>query len=334
MARLTAIVPATDAPAELPRCLAAIAAAAQPPEQVVVIDKPAEAGPAGARNRGAARAAGDVLVFVDADVAVHRDAFTRLRARFAADPALVAVFGSYDDAPAAPGIVSGFRNLLHHHVHHTSAGPAASFWGGLGAIRREAFVRAGGFDERRFPAATVEDIELGARIARAGGRIELDPAVQGTHLKRWTLRSMVVTDFASRGVPWVRLLLAGDVPARGLNLSRRHATGAVLSVASALALAARRPRAALAPGVVLVALNWRLYLLVWRCRGPLAALMAPPLHALHHLVAAAAAGAGMAGYLRARDRLSASGGRARAGSRPRSARTPARAAPSGAGRRA
>ena len=32
-------------------------------------------------------------------------------------PASTALFGSYDDAPAAPGLVSQFRNLLHHYVH-------------------------------------------------------------------------------------------------------------------------------------------------------------------------------------------------------------------------
>jgi hypothetical protein len=143
--------------------------------------------------------------------------------------------------------------------------------------------------------------------------MELDPSVQGTHLKHWTLRSMVRTDFARRGLPWARLLLAGEAPSRGLNLSLRHAAGAVASAALLVALAARRPRAALAPAGVLVAVNWRLYLLVGRRRGPLAALLAPCLHVLHHLVGAAAAGAGLA--------ITA---RARAHSRPRTVHRPAR----------
>jgi Glycosyl transferase family 2 len=321
MPRLTAIVPATDGPADLPRCLAAIAGAAHPPEQVVVVDEPAGEGPAAARNRGARQATGDVLVFVDADLVVHPDAFARLRARLEADPALAGVFGSYDDDPPAPGVVSAFRNLLHHHVHQSCAGRAASFWAGLGAIRRQPFEAAGGFDQRRFPAASVEDIELGVRLTRAGVRIELDPSVQGTHLKRWTLRSMVTTDFSRRGLPWARLLLAGEAPPRGLNLNLRHTAGAVASVAVLLCLAARRPRAGLVPAVLLVALNWRLYLLVGRRRGARAAVLAPGLHVLHHLVGGAAAGAGLA--------VSA---RARAGTRPRTGRRPATGGPSEAAR--
>ena len=88
-----------------------------------------------ARNTGAALATGDVLVFIDADVVVHRDAMTRIRAAMAADPGLDAVYGSYDDRPADAGVVSRFRNLLHHEVHQLAAGPSPSFWAGLGAVR-------------------------------------------------------------------------------------------------------------------------------------------------------------------------------------------------------
>jgi hypothetical protein len=34
-------------------------------------------------------------------------------------------------------------------VHVSSPGPAATFWAGLGAIRRDAFDAVGGFDEWR-----------------------------------------------------------------------------------------------------------------------------------------------------------------------------------------
>ena len=40
MARLTVIVPATDAPATLPQCQASIAAAAAAGDEVIVVDEP------------------------------------------------------------------------------------------------------------------------------------------------------------------------------------------------------------------------------------------------------------------------------------------------------
>jgi glycosyltransferase involved in cell wall biosynthesis len=159
MVSLTAVVPATNDPPTLAACLDAIAAAEEPPEQVVIV---AEGdGPASARNSGAADATGDVVVFVDADVLPHADAVGRIRAAFAADPDLTAVFGSYDDAPADPGVVSQFRNLLHHHVHQQGAGEARTFWAGLGAVRADAFREAGGFDAERYKLPSVEDIDLG-----------------------------------------------------------------------------------------------------------------------------------------------------------------------------
>jgi glycosyltransferase involved in cell wall biosynthesis len=110
-------VPAADAPPTLARCLAALDGA----DEVVVVDDAAPA-PAAARNEGARRATGDVLVFVDADVVADGDALERIRAALETDPRLAALFGAYDDAPEAPGVVSTFRNLLHHHVHVESAG--------------------------------------------------------------------------------------------------------------------------------------------------------------------------------------------------------------------
>jgi glycosyltransferase involved in cell wall biosynthesis len=280
--RLSAIIPATDAPATLERCLAAIAAADDPPEEVVVVDSADRPGPAAARNEGARRATGDVLVFVDADVEPRRDAFTRVRAAFAADPELDAVFGSYDDDPADPGLVSRFRNLLHHHVHQESAGPAETFWAGLGAIRRSAFP---GFDAERYPAASVEDVELGLRLTAAGARIVLDPLLQGRHLKAWTLATMIHTDFARRGLPWAELLLEDGRGSAALNLGPRHR----LSALAALGLLVRRPRVAAASVGALLVLNHRFYALLLRREGPVRAAAGVGLHAVHHLTGVAAA---------------------------------------------
>jgi len=299
--RLSAIVPATDAPPTLTRCGAAIDAAADGPDELIVVnsengDGP---GPAAARNRGSRIAEGDVLVFVDSDVAVHADAFTRIRAAFERDPALVAVIGSYDDDPAAPGVVSRFRNLLHHHVHQESAGPVASFWSGLGAIRREAFEAAGGFDSRSFTVSSMEDVELGMRLATDGARIELDPGLLGTHLKGWTLLSMLRTDAVRRGMPWVALLMRRRELPGELNLTRRHRLAAAGWLAATAALAGRRPRTALAAGAVATAANARFYALLARRMGP-AAVLGVPLHALHYLAAVAAVPLGAVHYLHGR----------------------------------
>jgi glycosyltransferase involved in cell wall biosynthesis len=295
MDRLTAIVPATNAPPTLDRCLEAIRAAADAPNEVIVVDRPANASPASARNRGAHEASGDVLVFVDADVVVHADAFTLIRRSFAEDDSLAALFGSYDDQPWADGETSAFRNLLHHHVHHSSAGEATTFWAGLGAIRRDVFEELGGFVEH-----PIEDIELGMRLAAAGRRVVLDPRVQGRHLKRWTLRSMVRTDLLIRGAPWVALLLRHRTGTSSLNLGWRHRFSALASIAAVAAAVLRRPPAAFAALVALVALNRGFYELLLRKRGVRGVTAGVGLHVLHHLTGIVAVPLGVLRYLRER----------------------------------
>ena len=154
-------------------------------------------------------------------------------------PRLVAVFGSYDDQPADPAPVSRFRNLLHHHVHSSSPGPAETFWAGLGAIRRDAFLAAGGFDAARYPEPAIEDIELGTRLVADGASIVLDPQIRGTHLKRWSLTSMVRTDLVRRGIPWVQLQLES-----GRSSGRSTSAGATSSARSPRWPRCWRPRRA------------------------------------------------------------------------------------------
>lgn len=296
------IVPATCPAPTLARCLAAINAARTTRDEVIVVDDGGPAGPASARNRGAATASHGILVFVDADVEVEREAFRLIRERFAADPDLVAVFGSYDDEPEERDVVSTFRNLLHHYVHQGSAGSVGSFWAGLGAVRRVAFEEAGGFDSH-ISRASVEDIELGARL-RAVGRIQLDPAIRGKHLKRWTLLGMVHTDLTQRGIPWTRLALRGRATRNELNLSWRHRFSAVNSLVILLSLTRRQPRAATASLGILCVVNRPFYQLLAR-RGKHYVVCGVGLHVIHHLTGIASLALGLADpglFITVRDR--------------------------------
>ena len=298
MSSLTVIVPATDRPATLARCRAAIERAADTSVEVLVVDEPPDTGPAEARNLGAQRASGDVLVFIDADVEIHTDALALIRSAFERDPALTALFGLYDDAPDSAGLVSAFRNLLHHHVHLEGAGAATTFWTGVGAVRREAFLTAGGFDAERYPRPAIEDIELGMRLSAGGARIVLDPRIKGKHLKRWTLSSMVRTDFWGRGVPWVELLLEHRSGSTALNLGWRHRLSTVACVVGLAALLTGRHRAAAAAGGSLLVLNRRFYGLLEQRLGLGGALVGSGLHAVHHLTGAAAVPFGIVRFLR------------------------------------
>ena len=176
-----------------------------------VVSSGGRIGPAGARNVGAALAKGNVIWFVDADVVVHpegarvlKDAFERTKA--------AAVFGTYDEFPAAINFLSQYKNLAHRHHHVRSGRERETFFAGCGAVRAAAFRAVGGFDAKRYPKPSIEDIELGVRLRRRGFTIRLEPDLQARHLKSWHFADMVRTDIMQRTVPYVRLLSDPSVP--------------------------------------------------------------------------------------------------------------------------
>ena len=147
---------------------------------------------------------------------------------------------------------------------------------------------------------SIEDIELGGRLAAAGGRITLDPALQGTHLKEWQLSDMVKTDFAQRGVPWVELLLERRNLPTALNLGWHERASAAAALVAAISLPRRKPAGAVIALGSLVALNRDFYTLLARRQGSHRAATGVGLHAIHHLTAAAAVPAGVIAHLRRR----------------------------------
>ena len=245
------------------------------------------AGPATARNYGARHARGQVLFFVDADVVVPNDAIRRIQTILDCHEEIAAVFGSYDAAPAAPGLISQYRNLLHHFVHQNGKAEASTFWAGCGAVRRAAFECVGGFDEQRFPRPSIEDIELGYRLRRAGYRILLDKSLQSMHLKRWTLRSVIRTDVVYRAIPWCRLMVeTGEVP-DDLNVQDIQRVSVALTGLGGLFLLTSPllHLGLLVPGIAclatIIVLNLDLYVFFRRARGIHFAVVSFPLHLLY-----------------------------------------------------
>lgn len=302
------IVPVHNGRRDLEACLRALQNMDEPACEVLVIDdasdEPLEevvraagfryqrlarrSGPSFARNRGAEQARGEYLVFIDADVCVHSDTLSAFRRAFAREPSPDAVIGTYDEAPADPGFVSQYKNLLHHNVHMNSAGPIGTFWSGCGAMRRSLFLEVGGFDEQRYTRPAIEDLELGTFLSRSGHTIVLDPEVRCKHLKHWSLYSLIRTDVICRGIPWVRLALCSGGFDDTLNTRWTHRLTLVLVYLFALCLALCwlwTPLALIAAGcgLAVLVLQRDLYGELLRLRGVGFALRALPLHWLYFL---------------------------------------------------
>lgn len=252
-------------------------------------------GPASARNAGARAAQGSLVFFLDADVAVHPETLDRALAHFKARPELSGLFGSYDDRPEAPGLISRFRNLLHHFVHQDGqferdeTRPARTFWTGCGMVRRSVFLLLGGFDPRLYRKPAIEDIEFGYRMTRAGHSIVLARDVRATHLKRWTLPDMIRTDIARRGVPWMLLQWRWGVRETDLNVRSGQklcviAVGlAGLAVLGAPWLPVLPLLMALAASATIVGVNRGFYRFLIRSRGAAFAVGSIPPHAIYYV---------------------------------------------------
>ncbi|MCG8589531.1 MAG: glycosyltransferase [Proteobacteria bacterium] len=253
MTQVTVVIPAYNAEAQLRRSLPALLAGGEE-AQVRVVDAGStdataqvaaefgvevlqferRTGPAEARNAGASGAEGDVLLFLDADCVPQASLIRRVREAFQRDPQLVSLCGSYDAHPPDFGFFSQYMNLRHHLTHQRARREGASFWAGCGAVRKAAFERAGGFDAARFPEPMIEDVELALRLAPLG-RMRLDPTLQVTHLKRWTLISTIGTDVRRRAIPWSRLIAETERLPDDLNLRVRERFAAALAPFALLA---------------------------------------------------------------------------------------------------
>jgi GT2 family glycosyltransferase len=223
---ISVIIPVHNGGTKFRKCLQSLAASDTAPEEVIVASdgdsdgswRVAEEfgaqvlriatrqGPAHARNMGAKKATGDILFFFDADVTIPENAISRVVDTFQHNPELAALFGSYDDEPLEVNFLSQYKNLFHHYGHQTAKEEASTFWSGCGAIRREVFLTMGGFDEG-YRGPTIEDVDLGYRLRKAGYRIRLVKELQVKHLKRWEVSSLLKADFLYRALPWTNLIL-------------------------------------------------------------------------------------------------------------------------------
>ena len=248
-----------------------------------------KSGPGVARNLGAQVAQGKYLCFIDADCEANLDTLSRLAGVLQNHPELDAVFGSYDDAPKAANFVAQYKNLLHHYTHQTGCEDAATFWAGCGAVKRSTFLALGGFDTRRYPRPSIEDIDLGYRIKQAGGKILLAKQVQVKHHKAWNMSSLIKTDLCDRGIPWTRLLLqsrSGLINDLNLQVSSRLSVVAVYLLLLSGLISFYSTQAV--PGIFLAAialfiLNQDVYRFFKQKRGTYFALRAILMHWLYYI---------------------------------------------------
>ncbi len=315
---LSIIIPVYNGGRQLTRCLIALKQSTFTYYELIVIDDGSgdnsatvawalgaqvfatqgRLGPGAARNMGAKLAHGQYLFFVDADCEVHPNTLAQILQIFQQRSELDALFGSYDDAPAASNFIAQYKNLFHHYVHQHGNEDASTFWGGCGAIKRDRFLALGGFDVQRYQHPSIEDIELGYRLKKSGGNICLAKHIQVKHLKAWTLTSLLKTDIFDRGIPWTRLILRDKVFKADLNLQTHNRISVVTVYGLLLSLGVgllQPPVFLLSLGLALLLLwlNINLYRFFYQKRGIFFTLRVIPMHWFYYSYNALAFGTGL-----------------------------------------
>jgi hypothetical protein len=196
-----------------------------------VNDQPGSA--ARARNCGAAGFQGDILVFIDADVAVESVALQLLL-----DPIVEgraeATVGNYSREVMGMSFAQRYKSLYLNRVYSRTNGYIRNeFWTALGAAKAEIFWRLGGFGAS-FDGGLGEDTDLGQRLTAAGNRILAVPAACGRHLHKLSWSDLFTNDLR-KGSKTIHLFLKSGSP---LSDFRHCQARDMVAVASACALAA------------------------------------------------------------------------------------------------
>lgn len=256
---VSVVVPCYNAARTLPACLESVRAQTYRPVEVLVVDdrstddsreiaarlgarvlaQPVNRGVSAARNAGVAATTGDVVFFLDADVALAPDAIANAVRILRDTPAVGAVHGTYHTEPLFDdGPVERYRILHAVHWRRRHAGEVRTIIFALAAVRREVLRAVGPLHEG---LRDCEDVEYSARLARHT-RVVLTGSVVGRHDDGSRLGAILAEQWR-RAVPLVPLALTAG-RSTGVRLERANHP---LGVLAAALLLPSLPLALLAP---------------------------------------------------------------------------------------
>lgn len=235
MTSLTVIVPSYNSRATIKKCLEAIRISAYGDYELIVVDdhssdgadEIADAladtvirldnnwGSGYARKMGIDHARAEILCFVDSDIVIRPNTTSMIMDFFNQHPETDAITGLLSAEHSNQDFFSQYKNLYMHYIFKCLPERVTFLFGSICAIRKGAITSAFDFNMRYTP-----DTEFGQQLFLRGKRIIFLKDLEVTHLKQYTLRSLVLNDFK---VPfsWARLFIRFG----GWRQLGRHGTG-------------------------------------------------------------------------------------------------------------
>jgi len=214
MQTVSVIIPAYNAASTIGWCLDSILSAGHPNLDIIVVDdastdstvaiassygvrvikKTQNQGAGHSRNVGARNAVSDIIIFVDSDTVVPSAAIPLAVRSLTEKTDILAVGGAYSSKIRGPNFISDFKNM--DLAYRANLEPRLLKYTGsyFLAMKKRDFEQAGGFSEV-YLGATVEDIDFCYRLTRGKNRIYLETDIRVGHLKRYTLITLLKTDF-------------------------------------------------------------------------------------------------------------------------------------------
>ena len=244
---VSVVIPTRNRPAQLARCLEALAALDEPKggfEAIVVDDggdEPLDAvvesrrggmqltlvrvsarGPAAARNAGVERARAPLVAFTDDDCRPHRGWLQALVARLEAAPDALVGGRTVNGLPGNASAAASQLIVDLVYAHYNAEPERGRFVASNNlAVRADALRRAGGFDPS---FRTAEDRELCDRWLALGGRIVLAPEAVVEHAPELTVGRFAGRHFAyGRGAHRFHRARARRGSGRLIDETRFHA---------------------------------------------------------------------------------------------------------------
>lgn len=132
------------------------------------------------RNLGARMATGELLIFLDADTLLERDALRKIAQQFTERDAGGTVKGQPDSKRFAYRLIYGLKNFMHRFVVRNGSSGVIICW-------KKQFEAVGGFDER---LELRENSELIRRLKRFGGYKYVGNTAATTSMRRYDRRGV------------------------------------------------------------------------------------------------------------------------------------------------
>jgi GT2 family glycosyltransferase len=204
---ISIVIPTVDRPEALYNLLRHLEHQSRPPDEIVVVDQSArendrvsayaadhprirvhrltERGLPNARNVGAARSSGDVVLFLDDDSIPDAD-LVRFHAQAYGPPGVAGVggrvLGGYDRGRGEVGRFHPLDARVERNFGAERGGDVDHLPGGNMSFRREVFAAVGGFDRSYGGSAIGEETDFCLRARRAGFRLVFEPRAAVEHL--------------------------------------------------------------------------------------------------------------------------------------------------------